>query len=143
MLVDGEFWSIQRRFTLRCLRELGLSGAENLLATEISSLLSRLLRSDHQSGNKLHGKVIEFNHTFNVPLINVVWSLIGGKSMEHDDPRLAGLIELIDLIGRSGDVVRAAFPCPAFLLKLCPSLFAKLGRMDLVEPVLAFIQVTF
>ncbi len=142
MLVDEEFWSIQRRFSLCTMRRLGTLGKlsnqmEELMKKEIVLLLDRI---------RLSGSVQEFKHLFSVPFLNVLWGLLGNRQNAEcrpDHAHMEALVKLIDFITQSGDIVRAALPIPSILLQMFPNLFAKLGRMDLMEPAWAFIKVAY
>lgn len=142
MLVDEEFWSIQRRFSLRTMRRLGTLGKlsnemEELMKKEIVLLMDRI---------RLSGSVQEFKHLFSVPFLNVLWGLLGNRQNAEcrpDHAHMEALVKLIDFITQSGDIVRAALPIPSILLQMFPNLFAKMGRMDLMEPVWAFINVPY
>lgn len=138
MLVDGDFLTIQKRFTLHHLRDFGFGrqNMESLVSKEVAVLLADMKRQFHDEGN-----VFEFKNYFNISLVNALWVMLASTRFERDDPRLKSLVELFDVVFRSGDIVRVAFPCPAILMKLFPAVFAKLGRMDLLKEVWKFIEV--
>lgn len=138
MLVDGDFWMIQKRFMVHHLRELGYGkkNMEDLVQNEV-----RILLTDMKCQIEERGSIFEFKNYFNVSLVNSLWMMLASTRFERTDPRLKLLIELFDAVFRSGDIVRVAFPCPAILLKLFPAVFAKLGRMDLLKEVWKFIEV--
>ncbi|XP_046455635.1 methyl farnesoate epoxidase-like [Daphnia pulex] len=137
MLVDGDFLTIQKRFTLHHLRDFGYGrqNMESLVSKEVAVLLADMKRQFHDEGN-----VFEFKNYFNISLVNALWVMLASARFERDDPRLKSLVELFDVVFRSGDIVRVAFPCPAILMKLFPAVFAKLGRMDLLKEVWKFIE---
>lgn len=138
MLVDGDFLTIQKRFTLQHLRDFGFGrqNMESLVKEEVAVLLADMERQLRDEGN-----VFEFKNYFNISLVNALWVMLASARFERDDPRLKSLVELFDVVFRSGDIVRVAFPCPAILMKLFPFVFAKLGRMDLLKDVWKFIEV--
>ncbi|EFX83753.1 hypothetical protein DAPPUDRAFT_301662 [Daphnia pulex] len=137
MLVDGDFLTIQKRFTLHHLRDIGFGrqNMESLVSKEVAVLLADMKRQFHDEGN-----IFEFKNYFNISLVNALWVMLASARFERDDPRLKSLVELFDVVFRSGDIVRVAFPCPAILMKLFPAVFAKLGRMDLLKEVWKFIE---
>jgi len=138
MLVDGDFLTVQKRFTLHHLRVFGFGrqNMESLVNKEVAVLLADMERQFQDEGN-----VFEFRNYFNISLVNALWVMLASARFERDDRRLKSLIELFDVVFRSGDIVRVAFPCPAILMKIFPALFAKLGRMDLLKEVWKFIEV--
>ena len=140
MLVDGPFWATQRRFTLAHMREFGFgkTNMESLIDHEVQSMLADMKQKLEDSGRVFH-----FKNYFNIPLINTLWWILAGARFEPTDLRLRTLIELFDSVGRSGDIVSVAFPCPMILMKLFTSLFPKMGRMDLLGQVRTFIEVSF
>ncbi len=139
MLVDGDFWAVQKRFTLRHMRQFGFAtrSMESLIKQEVELLLEEMKRQLDDDGN-----IFEFKNYFNISLVNTLWLMLASARFEHDDPRLRALVELFNVVGRSGDIVRVAFPCPAILMKLVTRLFPKMGRMDLLTEVWKFIDVT-
>lgn len=138
MLVDGHFLIIQKRFTLSRMREFGFGrkNMQSLLNNEVQVLLGQMKRHLHKNGN-----IFEFKNYFNISLINTLWWILASDRFERDDRRLLILVELFDLVGRSGDIVQVAFPCPITLMKLFSAVFPKLGRMDLLKEVWKFIEV--
>ena len=138
MLVDGDFWTIQKRFTLQHSRDFGFGrqNMETLVNKEVAVLLADMDRQLYQKGNDF-----EFKNFFNISLVNALWVMLASSRFERDDPRLKSLVELFDVVFRSGDIVRVAFPCPVIFMTLFPSIFAKLGRMDLLTEVWKFIEV--
>lgn len=76
MLVDGEFWAVQRRFALRSMRHLGLLGkltndVEHILKKEITVVIQRMKSQ----------KRVEIQNYFNGPLISVLWSVLTGSEV--------------------------------------------------------------
>ena len=138
MLVDGDFLTIQKRFTLQHLRDFGFGrqNMESLVKEEVAVLLADMERQLRDKGN-----VFEFKNYFNISLVNALWVMLASARFERDDPRLKSLVELFDVVFRSGDIVRVAFPCPAIIIKIFPFVFTKLGRMDLLKDVWKFIEV--
>lgn len=109
---------------------------ECLIGDEIQNLLADMKQQLQGSG-----AVFQFKNYFNISLINTLWWMLAGTRFERGDTRLQKLMELFDAVGRSGDIVRVALPCPLFLMKLVSSLFPKIGRMDLLGEVCEFIKV--
>ena len=139
MLVDGDFWAVQKRFTLRRMRQFGFGtrNMENLLKEEVEVLLK-----DMKLQLSNNGHIFEFKNYFNISLVNALWQMLASARFERDDRRLQTLVELFNVVGRSGDIVRVAFPCPAIVMKLFSPLFNKMGRMDLLKEVWEFIEVS-
>ena len=137
---EGELWKEQRRFTLRHLRDLGFgkTSSESLIQEEIRDLVSEI-SSRQEGGGSL---VVDFTGLFNLSLINILWTLIGGDRFKRTDFRLRHLLDIVETVMRSGDVVRANIPLPGFLLRNFPFLRKVVGlRNNLYAPLQHFIKV--
>lgn len=72
--------------------------------------------------NPSSGGVINFKGLFNLPMLNVLWALIGGERYSHDDARLKTLLGAADLLFRNDDSIQNETPIPPFLLRWIPML---------------------
>ena len=140
MFVDGEFWSEQRRFTMRHLRDLGFgrTSSENVIEEEIHEMLDDLRASAASNP----AGIVDFKGVFSVSIINVLWAIIGGERFQRNDAKFIHLLNTIEEFFRSGNVARANIPIPEFLLKRFPVLYKVIGaRGDLFVTLQNFIKV--
>ena len=138
--MDGEFWTEQRRFTLRHLRDLGFgkTSIEDQMQDEIRDLLSDM-RSAAQSDPD---HIVDFNGILTVSIINILWAILCGKRYQRDDVEFKKLLNILQIIFRGANVVGANYPIPAFLIRLFPALPKMIGiDTRLFTPIQEFIKV--
>ena len=136
---DGDAWQEQSRFALRHLKDLGFgrTSSENLIQEEIHDLIE-----DIKIQAKTSGQVADFRGLFNLSLMNVLYSFIGGDRFKHDDEKFKKLIAAVNLYFSSASHSRAGIPIPKFLLKHFPLLKKFIGfREELFFPIQNFIRV--
>ncbi|XP_031618139.1 methyl farnesoate epoxidase-like [Contarinia nasturtii] len=88
---DGDFWDTQRRFSLKILRQMGM-GRANMnehIEQECTEMVNFFKR---KSAN---GQLIEMQHAFDIPVLNILWTLVAGYRFEYDDERLQNLLKMI------------------------------------------------
>lgn len=87
-MTDGPLWQEQRNFAERQLRQLGFGKLvmENLMVDELKSLLSEL--SDSQDD-------ISLNQKLSSSVLNVLWTITGGKQFSKEQNRLSDLLSLL------------------------------------------------
>ena len=133
-------WQEQRRFALRHLRDLGFgrTSSENLIQEEIHDLIQKIrTRAECSDG------VVDFKGLFNLSLLNVLWSIVGGERFKHDDDRLKKLLNGVNLFIRSGNPFRAGIPVPKFMLNNFPFLKKLISiPVELFFPIQDLIRVT-
>ena len=140
VFVEGEFWTEQRRFTLRHLRDLGFgkTSIEDQMMDEIKELLSDM-KSAAQSDPD---HIVDFKGIFNVSILNILWVILCGKRYERDDVALKKLLSLVDKLLRGGNFIGAVFPIPSFLIRIFPALPKIFGvDTELFRPLQGFIMV--
>ena len=138
--MDGEFWTEQRRFTLRHLRDLGFgkTSIEDQMQDEIRDLLSDM-KSAAQSDPD---HIVDFNGILTVSIINILWAILCGKRYQRDDVEFKKLLNILQIIFRGANVVGANYPIPAFLIRLFPALPKMIGiDTRLFTPIQEFIKV--
>jgi len=107
---DGPFWVEQRRFSLRHLRDLGFGkrSLEGIILDEAEELIKRLQPND-----------IQRSGFFNLPAINILWSVLGGERLSTNDGEFMTLLQKISKLFRtgnpSGDVLDV-FPFLRFIM---------------------------
>lgn len=74
VFTDGDFWDVQRKFSLRILRQMGMGRANMIehIERECSEMVEYLKR---KSANN---SIIEMQHAFDIPVLNILWTLVAG-----------------------------------------------------------------
>ena len=83
---------------------------ENLLQEEMSKLCRMLAKSG--------GQPIELNCTMNVAIVNALWSILVGESLDFEDENLAKVVHALDLLIHGSSPVSplvAVLPHPAMV----------------------------
>jgi methyl farnesoate epoxidase / farnesoate epoxidase len=140
MATEGPFWHEQKRFTLRHLRDLGFgkTSYEDMMLDEIQELLGEISAAAEADP----GRVVNYKGIFDISLINVLWSIVGGERYRRGDQYLKRLLRLIETIFRSGNAVGACTPIPLIVFKMFPKLRKYFGtRNDLVKEIIEYFEV--
>jgi len=90
---DGYLWKEQRKFAVKTLKQLGLG--KNSLERKIEEEtfeLCKYLSELVNSGQNL----IRVDDFFDLPSLNVIWSLVNTSRFNYEDQHLKQMIELID-----------------------------------------------
>ena len=87
---SGKEWQEQRRFTLKHLKDFGFgkSSMENLIQDEVDKLIAFL--------EKDCGKPMNLNLKMNLAVLNGLWYILVGESLELDDEKLHNLLAHFD-----------------------------------------------
>ena len=77
---QGEDWVKQRRFGLRSLRDLGFArrDIEEIINEEMDLITEEMTREADE-------EAFLVDNIFNIPVINVLWQLVGGYRFNEDD----------------------------------------------------------
>ena len=140
MFVDGQSWKVQRRFTLRHLRDRGFgkTSLENVIHEEVEECLQQIEKRLNQATNS----VIPLHDLFAIPVINILWTVMAGKRHDHDDADFVNLIQNVRMIFREGNALGSLgtrFP----LIKYLPYLGEPRRRMEAAQRELTrFLAVT-
>ena len=90
---DGGLWREQRKFAVKTLKQLGLGKNSLEKHIEIETLeLNRYIATLIKSGQKQ----IRVDDFFDLPSLNVIWSLVNTSRFDYEDAHLKKMIELID-----------------------------------------------
>lgn len=135
---DGEFWEIQRKFSMKTLKTLGM-GKMNMVehidreAHEMIEFYKKKSRD---------GSLIEMQGAFDISVLNIMWAFLSGKRLDLDDPRLPELHKMIHdgfkVIDMSGGVLNL-FPPIRFI---CPEQSGYLPLLRVLEPLWKFLTNT-
>ena len=90
---DGTLWKDQRKFAVKTLKDLGVgkNSLESCIQQETSEMilhLSELLTTDRVT--------LRIDDFFDLPCLNVIWSLVNTRRFSYDDKHMKKMIELID-----------------------------------------------
>jgi len=97
LLSSEEEWKEQRRFSLRTLKDMGFGKAsmEDSINCEVQKLID-LLSAEHV------GKPTDLRALLNVSIVNALWVLMSGESLELKDEKLLGIVKAIDKVLKQG-----------------------------------------
>lgn len=98
IFTQGKFWTEQRRFTLRALRDFGFGKAsmEDTIMDEVEKLCDQL--------KPFEGKSLNLQRKVNVSVLNGLWGMLVGEKLSLQDPRLIKIVELFDKVLRGQGV---------------------------------------
>jgi len=87
MFSNGKIWVEQRRFSHRQMKDFGFgrTGMEPLIVEEAIKMKNVL--------TKRVGKPTSLKLQLNVSILNALWHILTGETMEYDNPRLNEIIE--------------------------------------------------
>ena len=90
---DGNLWREQRKFAMKTLKQLGLG--RNSLEHHIEAETGEVCRflADQVNSGQNDIRIDEF---FDLPCLNVIWSLVNTSRFDYEDKHLKKMIELID-----------------------------------------------
>ena len=90
---DGNLWREQRKFAMKTLKQLGLG--RNSLEHHIEAETAEVCRflADRVNSGQTDIRIDEF---FDLPCLNVIWSLVNTSRFDYEDKHLKKMIELID-----------------------------------------------
>lgn len=95
---NGPYWREQRRFLLKSLREFGFGKAsmECIIEEEVQKLCNKL-------SSVKQDEATDLNSTFNISILNSLWSILVGEKLELEDEKLKKIIHLFDKLLREND----------------------------------------
>lgn len=71
---DGDAWDVQRKFSLRILRQMGM-GRANMIEHIEHECIEMV---DYLKQKSATDCVIEMQHAFDIPVLNILWTLVAG-----------------------------------------------------------------
>lgn len=71
---DGQPWDVQRRFSVKILRQMGMG--RNVMIQHIEKEAMEMVA--HFTECSQHGEPIDMQHAFDVPVLNTLWALMAG-----------------------------------------------------------------
>ena len=90
---DGYLWKEQRRFAVKTLKLLGLGkhSLEKHIEIETFEVCKYLTEKIERGETR-----VRMDDFFDLPCLNVIWSLVNTSRFDYDDLHLKKMIELID-----------------------------------------------
>lgn len=140
LFASGKIWKDLRRFTLRNLRDFGFSKTnvmENAQQEELNYFrehLSKKLKNRNEGVVSIYG-------FFNLPALNIVWSLIMGERFPYDDSKLKHYIRLNNEFFLSNSFVSSWSLLFPFLTTWFPEKSGRTAVLRTVAGLQDFIRV--
>lgn len=77
---DGVFWEGQRKFSVKILRQMGLGRSSMIehIEREAADMLTHFRKISNGGG-----AIIEMQHAFDIPVLNILWALVAGYRYSH------------------------------------------------------------
>lgn len=71
---DGDNWDVQRKFSLKILRQMGMGRANMIehIEHECNEIVQYFKRKSENDD------LIEMQHAFDIPVLNILWTLVAG-----------------------------------------------------------------
>ncbi|XP_055531617.1 methyl farnesoate epoxidase-like [Wyeomyia smithii] len=138
VFTDGENWDMQRRFSIKALKTLGMgtAGMAYHLEKEAEELIHHF-RKLSRTNNP-----ISMHNAFDISVLNIIWTLIAGKRFHLSDKRLEWITETIHksfrVIDMSGGVLNQF---PSFR-HVFPVLSGFTPLVNLLKPLWEFLNDT-
>lgn len=139
VFTDEENWEVQRKFTMKTLKQLGL-GRTNMVEHIEREAYEMVEYFNEKSKD---GSPIEMHDGFDIPVLNVMWAFLSGSRFELDDARLPELTKMIHdsfrVIDMSGGILNL-WPSIRYIL---PELSGYKPLLRTLKPLWAFLQVRY
>ncbi|XP_047472152.1 cytochrome P450 2L1-like [Penaeus chinensis] len=87
---NGNIWHINRRFSLRQLRDQGMG--KSSLVSAVQNQANKLIEALKGQANKSE----RIPRDLRVAVINIIWHMVASKQFEVTDPKLQEFIDIID-----------------------------------------------
>lgn len=112
-MTDGPLWQEQRNFAQKQLRQLGFGqlAMENLIKDELKTLLAEL-------GEEREN--VSLNKNISTAVLNVLWTITGGKQFSKDENRLDELLNLLRERSRAFDMAGGLLNQLPWMRFICP-----------------------
>ncbi|GFG40194.1 hypothetical protein Cfor_09782 [Coptotermes formosanus] len=134
LLTDGPFWVEHRRFTIKHLKDFGFGkkSAEAVILEETEQLMIEMKEM----------KVVQVSGLFNIPSVNVLWSMIAGTRYAHDDADFKLLLHKLNSFFRSGSPAGNLATIFPVLKKIAPELCGHKKKMEALNELTNFFRKT-
>ncbi|XP_058464516.1 methyl farnesoate epoxidase-like [Malaya genurostris] len=136
VFTDGEDWDVQRRFSIKTLKALGMGKAG--MAFNVEKEAEELIHHLRKLARKRNH--IAMHNAFDISVLNVIWTLIAGKRFHLDDKRLEWITSTIHksfrVIDMSGGLLNQ-FPC---IRHAFPTASGYAPLVNLLSPLWDFLK---
>lgn len=85
---DGHHWDIQRRFSIKILRQMGMG--RNVMIQHIEKEAAEMV--EYFTERSSTGEPLEMQHAFDVSVLNTLWALVAGHRWVTIESRLFNII---------------------------------------------------
>jgi len=130
---SGKSWASQRNFIVKHLKNFGFGkkDLEVVIARESNDLVDHIL--------SLGDTTVEMNgFTFAVPILNVLWDMVAGHSLQREDKQLKKMLDLMNFVFCSKIFFAAmAMPWVRFIF---PSLTGYNKRLEALQSMQDYIR---
>lgn len=112
-MTDGPLWQEQRNFAERQLRQLGFGKVvmENMMKEELQRFITDL-------GDNCED--VSMNQRLSTAVLNVLWTITGGKQFSKDQDRLAELLSLLQQRSKAFDMAGGLLNQLPWMRFICP-----------------------
>lgn len=136
LFIHGKYWSEQRRFSLRVLRDFGFgkTSMENTLCDEVEKLCTEF--------TKVEGTPFNMQRRINISIVNALWAILVGEKLALNDPKLTKIVTLLDRAVRGQQpsaALASMFPIPEMIR--WPIISHLMLRMDDLKQALKDIEL--
>ncbi|CAH0545699.1 unnamed protein product [Brassicogethes aeneus] len=120
ILVDQNFWTEQRRFLLRHLREFGFG--RKTMSSMIEDEAAHLVTYLKETIVKNDSVVFNVETLFNVPILNTIWKMMAGVRYHPDDKNMQELLAIMAKLFGTVDMTGALFSRFPILKYIAPEM---------------------
>lgn len=140
LLTDGEFWTEQRRFIVRHLKEFGFArrGMVDIAQNEAEFIYEDLLHIVKQNGGR--PAEIQMRGAFSVYILNTLWMMMAGKRYSKQNKHIQDLQHILHDLFKSIDMVGAQFSHFPLLRYVAPEMSGYTQFIQTHEQMHAFIR---
>ncbi|XP_053672998.1 methyl farnesoate epoxidase-like [Anopheles nili] len=137
-LTDGTHWEVQRKFTVRTMKQLGMGRNEfvRVIEREVEELIA------NYRIRVAAGETFPMSGSLDVSLLNVLWVLMAGQRFDLENERLRWLAETIHQTFHVIDVSGGTLNRFPWLRFVCPESSGYGPMLRLLKPLWGFLEET-
>lgn len=140
LLTDSDFWTEQRRFIVRHLKEFGFArkGMTDICHLEAECMFEDIQEMIRKNGNQ--PVEMEFRSRFSVYILNTLWCMMTGKRYPKENTIINELQKILNDLFESIDMCGALFSHFPILRFIAPELSGFQPFLRVHERMYAFIK---